>query len=355
MKKTGLFKFSKFALVALLSTSALFFTSCGDDDSSSTPAPTPATQNLYEILGSKSELSELKGFIDDFGLASALQSTDPTTFFAPNNAAFDKLRVTLGTDDLATVNPAIIEEVLKFHVIAGNALTKEQLVGQVTVVTVQGESIEMNNGATNSGTIKTGGSDDEVNILEADINATNGRMHVVETILIPPTIFASIGVNLGKLSQPILLGADFTTLAAAIAKADEYATGASLPTLTSILSSDDSTYTVFAPSNGVFTAAGITIDTYTGEQFYGIIANHVVSGVVAAADINTVGQQLSTLAGGTITVLTLDAPTDPDNGILTGIALDSNGDTTAEGQVAVGDAFNASNGVLHVLAGILVP
>ena len=352
MKHT-LLNFRNYAVAILLSTSALFLASCGDDDDT-TPTPTPVTQNLNEILGSKAELSELKGFIEQFNLTAALESTDPTTFFAPNNAAFDKLRATLGTDDLGTVNPAIIEQVLKFHVIAGNALTKDQLVGQVTAVTVQGESIEMNNGAANSGTIKTGGSDDEVIILEADIEATNGRMHVVETILIPPTIFASIGVNLGKLSQPILLGADFTTLAAAIGKADAYATGASLPTLTSILASDANTYTVFAPPNSVFTAAGITLETFTGEQFYGIIANHVVAGVVEGADISA-GQTLTSLAGGTLTVLSITAPTNPDNGILTGIVIDSSGDTTPEGQVAVGDAFSASNGVLHVLAGILVP
>ncbi len=340
-------------MAILMSVSVVFFTSCGDDDEE-TPPPAPVTQNLNEILGSKAELSELKGYIEQFGLDAALEGTDPTTFFAPNNAAFDKLRATLGTDDLSTVNPAIIEQVLRFHVIAGQSLTKDQLVGEVTVVTVQGESIEMNN----DGTIKTGGSDDEVIILEGDIEATNGRMHVVETILIPPTIFGAIGTNLGKLSQPVLLGADFTTLAAAIGKADEYATGASLTTITGILTGLDTTlgvnYTVFAPVNAVFEQAMITLDTYTGEQWYGIITNHVVSGIAAAGDV-TAGATYPTLAGGTITVLSTTAPTDEANGILTGIVLDSNGDTTPEAQVAVGDAFIASNGVLHAIAGVLVP
>ncbi len=349
MKKTGLFNYSKYLLAILLSASVVFFTSCGDDDEESTPPPAPVTDNAYEVLSSKDELSELKGFIDQFDLDVVLSDSTSKTFFAPNNDAFTKLRTTLGTDDLSTIDPNIIEEVLKFHVVNGQSLTIDQLVDASSVVTVQGESIVMNA----DGTVATGGSDDEVVVLEADIAATNGTVHVVETILIPPTIFAAIGQNLGQLSQAVFLGADFTTLAAAIAKADTFAAGASQTTITSVLTGSD-LYTVFAPVNTVFETANITLDTYSGQEWYGIITNHVVAGVTVADSISA-GATYTTLAGGTITVLTTSAPTDEPNGILTGIALDSNGDTDAEAQVAVGDAFEANNGVLHALAGVLVP
>lgn len=359
MKKNNLTaKFSKLLSIALLF-SMVAFTGCSDDDD----GPAPATENIYELMSADTDLSELKTFIDEFGLASALQSTSATTFFAPNNAAFDKLRATLGTDDLSTVAPAIIEQVLRFHVVESGGFTKSQLVTAGSAATNQGESIVVNTGAANSGTIQTGGSDDEVIILQADILATNGVMHKVETILIPPTIFASIGVNLGKLSQPILLGADFTILAAGIAKADEFATGASLTLLTSVLAGED-LYTVFAPTNATFEAASLTVDSFTGEQWYGIVANHVVPGSVAPADLTTCAT-FATAAAGELVIFNNTDVVAASNGI--GVYIDSNGDVDCtlsdqgaslanlDAEVAAPDVFAASNGRLHVIAGVLVP
>lgn len=359
MKNLNLTSLYSKLIALVLVGSMLGFMGCGDDDDD-TPAP---TQSIYELLSEDTDLSELKGYIDEFGLDASLKATTATTFFAPNNAAFDKLRATLGTDDLATVAPAIINSVLAFHVVPGGAFTKAQLVTEVSVATAQGESVVMNTEASNTGTIKTGGSDDEVIILEADLLATNGVMHVVETILIPPTIFNAIGVNLGKLSQPILLGSDFTTLAAGIAKADEFAAGASLTTLSSILAGTDN-YTVFAPTNGTFTAGSITVDSFTGQQWYGIIANHVVPGLVAPADLVTCAT-FNTAAQGTLTIFNNTDVVAAKNGI--GVYIDSNGDvdctladqgaslSNLDAEVALPNAFSASNGTLHVIAGVLVP
>jgi len=328
----------------LLAFSLVTFTGCGDDD----PSTPVATETLYELVTADSDLSQLKVFIDaDAELKGYLEGATEYTFFAPNDAAFEKLKALLGTDDLTSVAPSVIGAVLRFHFAVGNFASSAIAGG--TISTVQGESIVGNA----DGTIFTGGSDESVIVLAADIAATNGVMHKVETILIPPTIFLAIGANLGKLSQPLLLGANFTTLAAGITKADAFAAGASQTLITSILAGEDE-YTVFAPSNGTFEAASLTVDSFTGEQWYGIITNHVISGTVTAANI-TAPSVLTALSGGTLTVLTLDAPTNPEAGILTGIAIDSSGDTTPEAQVAVGDAFAASNGVLHVIAGILTP
>lgn len=330
--------------MALMMVASIFaLTSCGDDDDAE-PAP---TMNLYETVSAESDLTKLKAYIDaDATLKAKLEGSTEYTFFAPNDAAFTKLEAILGTS-LDQVAPSVVSQVLLFHFAKG-AKTQAELTGG-SIATDQGENVVVDAG----GNITTGGSDTEVKILDADNRATNGIMHKVETILIPPTIFASIGVNLGKLSQPILLGASFTTLASAIAKADTYASAESKPTITSILAGDDP-YTVFAPSNGTFEAASITLDAFTAEQWYGIIANHVIVGDKAGADIKA-GDAYTSLAGGTLTVLTLNAPTDPDKGITTGIAIDSTGDATPEAQVAVGDAFEGSNGRLHVIAGILKP
>lgn len=346
MKNTQLFNFGKYFFAILLSASVLFLTSCGDDEEDE-PTPSTTTSNLYETMKANSNLSQLSSFIDaNADLKAALESTDPTTFFAPTDAAFDNLKLLLGVDDLNSVAPQVIEDVLKFHVVAGQSLSAAQLIDAGSATTVQGEDVVMNP----DGTIATGGSNTMVEVSSPDVAATNGTMHVVGTILIPPTIFATIGANLGKLSQAVFLSADFTTLAAAIAKADEYAATNSLTTITSVLTGEDD-YTVFAPGNAVFEAASITLDTYDGMTWYGIITNHAVPGIAAAGDIS-LNDAFTTVAGGTLTVTSTDAPTDPDNGILTGIVVTS---ANGQAQVAVGDAFSASNGVVHAIAGVLVP
>ncbi len=357
-------------LTVVLVGAMLGFMGCSSDDD---PVVVP-TQTIYELMTDNSELSQLKGWIDELGLDASLKGTTATTFFAPNNAAFDKLKATLGVTDLHTVAPSIIESVLKFHFVNG-VFTKAQLVAAVTATTEQGEDIEMNISSTNSGTIKTGGSDDEVIILSADNLATNGVMHVIETILIPPTIFSSIGVNLGKLSQAVLLGADFTTLAAGISKADEFAAGASLTTISSILAGSDN-YTIFAPSNATFEEGSITSATFTGQEWYGIISNHLVSGLVVEADLTTCEEFTTSVGVLEIFNNTAVVPageydidgdgTDETTG--TGIYIDSNGDvdcTLQDGgaslasglnaEIVILNAFSASNGVMHVVAGVLQP
>ena len=82
------------------------------------------------------------------------------------------------------------------------------------------------------------------------------------------------------------LGANFSILASGIAKADAYAAANQKTTLVSILTGS-ATHTVFAPTNETFNAGSITAATYTGEQWYGIIANHVVLVEVSAIELTS--------------------------------------------------------------------
>ena len=136
------------------------------------------------------------------------------------------------------------------------------------------------------------------------------------------------------------------------------AAGAQVPTLVSILGDRNATLTVFAPVNTVFTTAQITLDTYTGEQWYGIIANHVVDGNYGPGGTQTAfaaQQTITTKAQGTLTILATDAPLDVPNGITSGVVIDSNGDATPEAQIAVENAGPAANGTVHAIAGVLAP
>lgn len=354
MRKNNLFLKLSSTLMAVvfLAMSSMVLTSCGDDDEGTPDAVRENT--ILEIIENSENHTQLEFFLEKYpDLVAVLEGDGPLTVFAPNDAAFASLQTILDVESLETINPAIIKSVLAFHVHTAGEIRRADMNASTEILTAQGEEITFNAG---SGNIETGGSNDDVQFIGDEILATNGVVHVIGTILVPPVqVYASIEKHLGKVSQAVLLAADFSTLAAAIAKADTYATAQSLPLLSDILSSDSETLTVFAPVNGVFTQAGLTVDSYEADQWYNIIAHHVLSEIVLAADFEA-GDSYNSKLNLPIVVLTTEAPTNPQAGITTGIVLDSNGDQQQNGQVAVGDAFVSQiNGVVHAYAGILTP
>jgi len=337
MKKKNLFLKSTSSILAMLFVvmSAFMFTAC-DDNGNEDPEPEPEN-SILEIVGESDNHTQLAAYVNaDAELASALEA-DGLTLFAPNDAAFEKLRVTLGVDDLSEVNPAVIGTVLRFHAVQSVEL-RESFTEDTELTTVQGEAITFNA----NGNIATGGSDTDVEFVGDEMLASNGVVHVVETILIPPTVFATIGANLGKVSQTVLLGADFSTLASAIAKADEYAASENLDLLSSILAGDDK-ITVFAPINDVFVGAGITLDTFTGAEWYGIIATHVVIGDYSAADLGAGLQQ------GENTYMTA-----AQSNIQIAAAVFQETETiSAGGAPVVAADIESENGRVHAVAGVV--
>jgi len=346
MKKTNLFdKFNKVFYTLLILTAVSFtFTACDDTEEDEDTDPDP-TESILEIVTASESHTQLEAFVTaNSDLVSTLEGND-LTLFAPNDAAFEKLRVTLDVESLTQVNPSVIASVLAYHVHTAGVVRRAEMDAETSLSTVQGESITYNA----QGNIATGGSDTDVAFVGEEILATNGVVHVVETILIPPTIFATIGANLGKVSQTILLGADFSTLAAAITKADtEYAGPNSVTPLSAILAgtAGPDQITVFAPVNEVFVQGNISLDTYSAEQWYGIIANHVLGQKLLSSQL-VEGTGNVTLAGGAITLL-------PSGG------LDSNGVAGAEATFVEVDGqaivdIESENGVVHAIAGILAP
>ncbi len=328
-------------LAMLFAVSALvLFTGCGDDDDDDN-AP---TMSVLEIIQGNSNYSE---FVDFYTANSdalpALDGETEYTVFVPNNNAFDGLRETLGVENLESINPEIIAGVLTFHFVSGKVFEAD--FGTSVATVLSGESITFNE----AGNIPSGTNQDPgVTLGVTDQEGTNGVVHEVNSVLIPSGVFSEIAADLNLVTQAIFLGADFTGLIPAIEAADEFAEGAGVATITEILRGDE-IYTLFAPTNGTLEAAGDAIANLTGQQWYGILANHVVFGEVTPSDL-TAGATFTTAAGAPLTVVAVG---DPTNGL--GIYLDSNGDQSPDAEVAVAEAFKATNGVLHVIAGILTP
>lgn len=344
MKKTNLFTNLNKAVYALFMMAAvsLTFTACDSTD----PEPEPEPENsILEIVEASSTHTQLEEFVKaDDELISILGGQN-LTLFAPDDAAFDKLKERLGVSSLLQVDPEIIKKVLEFH-IANTVVRRADITAESEILTEQGENITINPG---TGNIATGGTDSDVQFIGDEIVATNGVVHVVETILIPPSIFSFIVDNLGYTSQTIFLGADFTVLADAIQIADGYATENNLPTLTSVLADPAGSVTVFAPINAVFAGAGITLETFTAEQWYGIIATHVVIGDFSAEELGTA------LANGTNTYATA-AQTNIQitPGVFTNPTTGEESQTLfAGGAPVVSPDITSNNGRVHAVAGVV--
>lgn len=357
--KKGLF----FSLAML---SMMVISSCTEDEGEPDP-----TMTLYELIAADSELTTLKAFVDsDTELRGFLEGTTNYTLFAPTNEAFEILAETLaGTRDIAAlnaVNPTLIGNVLRFHFGIGD-ISSADLAG-AEVPTAFNEDITVNG----DGTIQDGGRVTAVAVVNADIRATNGRIHKVGNILVPQSLFIIIGTHLGKVTQAIFLGADFTVLLAAITKAETYAaTSEQIPSLLETLTGTTA-YTLLVPSDltfaGIPTDAPIpgpwTVDTFTAEQWYGIISNHVVAGAFDVEDFTTCAT-FTSLAGVELEVFHNTDVLAANNGV--GIYFDSdmNVDCTLadEGaslqylnaELALANAFTPEFGKFHVIAGVLTP
>ncbi len=321
----------------------LVTTSCGDEAE-------PVTENIFEIASANPDLSLIMAEFTNAGLDGYLKAEGDYTFFAPSNTAITNLLGQLGLPDFSPIRSDIAQAVLLYHVTNQKLLFKDLVEGQ-SFVTLETESFEVVGGSA----LKTGGSANS-SIDKANIKATNGIIHIIDAAMIPPSIGAEIVAKLGTVAQPVFLGKDFSTLANAIKKADTFASANELTSIEGLLANRTKQLTIFAPANAVFTTAGITLDTYTAMQWYGIITNHIVNETWTTF---TAQQTKSSIAGHTLMVLTTSAPTNPAAGIYSGVAIDSNGSQSANGQIAVeGTAANGlakSNGVVHALAGVLAP
>ena len=141
------------------------------------PAPPPAvaTQNIVEVAKGAGSFTTLVKAIEVAGLAETLSGPGPFTVFAPTDDAFAKVPA----KDLEALlaDKAALTAVLTYHVVSGTVMAKD-VVGLKSAKTVQGAELAID---TTSG-VKVGGA----NVVKTDIAASNGVIHVIDTVLMPP-------------------------------------------------------------------------------------------------------------------------------------------------------------------------
>ncbi len=150
-----------------------------------TKASMPA-QSILQLAAGNPDLSTLVSLVQKAGLVQALSGAGPFTVFAPTNEAFQKLAAGApATYQAVLANPALLTKVLTYHAVAGSikstqAITAAQQDGSVT--SLEGEPIAL---SLVGGKLTLDGSS---TVVTADILATNGVIHAIDTVLVPPSL-----------------------------------------------------------------------------------------------------------------------------------------------------------------------
>ena len=134
-------------------------------------------KNIVETARDAGEFTTLIAAIDRAGLGSTLAGEGPFTVFAPSDEAFAQLPE--GTIDSLLAEPDKLAQVLTYHVVPGR-VTAADVVGLATAPTVQGEELPV----SVDGSIHVDGA----RVINADIEASNGLIHVIDRVLLPAGI-----------------------------------------------------------------------------------------------------------------------------------------------------------------------
>jgi uncharacterized surface protein with fasciclin (FAS1) repeats len=138
-------------------------------------ATTSAPVSVADTIANNPKLSTLNALVTKTGLTDTLKSTGPFTVFAPSNDAFAK--VPAKTMDELGKDPAKLKAVLTYHVVAGKVMAADVKNGNSK--TVNGANLAL----SRAGEFVTV---EDAMVQTADISATNGVVHVVDSVLIPP-------------------------------------------------------------------------------------------------------------------------------------------------------------------------
>ncbi|TPN81272.1 fasciclin domain-containing protein [Aquimarina algicola] len=260
-------------------------------------------QSIVDTAIATPELSTLVSALQAADLVGALSGEGPFTVFAPTNTAFEALEAIPEGDAL--------KEVLLYHVASGK-FTAADLLEKQTVTTLQGAEVTIEK--DEEGNVLLNGS---IKVMTADIEATNGIIHLITGVLLPPAEIQSI-------VDTAIATPELSTLVGALQAAD----------LVGALSGEGP-FTVFAPTNTAFEALEAIPE---GDALKEVLLYHVASGKFTAADLLE-KQTVTTLQGAEVT-----------------IEKDEEENVLLNGSIKVMTAdIEATNGIIHVITGVLLP
>jgi uncharacterized surface protein with fasciclin (FAS1) repeats len=145
------------------------------------PAAPAATEDIVAIASGNPDFETLVAALSAAGLVETLQGEGPFTVFAPTDAAFEALPEGTVDDLLKPENKEKLVSILTYHVVPGKVMAADAvgLAGQ-SATSVEGSGIPIE---VDGETVKVAGA----TVTATDIEATNGVIHVIDTVIMPPS------------------------------------------------------------------------------------------------------------------------------------------------------------------------
>ena len=298
--------------------------SCDKDDDDGMASDTTITG----LVVANNNFSTLEAAVLKANLQTTLSGPGPFTVFAPDNAAFTASGI--GEAQLASLTAAQVQSILLYHTLGSEVKAASVPAGpNAKVTTASGDSVFVTRNA--SGVFVNG-----VQVTEADIDASNGVIHRIGRVLMPPS---------GNIVQTAT-ASGLDSLVKAVTRATS-ATGGD-PNLANTLST--ATLTVFAPTNAAFTqllsALGLTnINDIPVATLLAVLRYHVVAGRAFSSDLSN--GNLAMLAGGNTTV-------NLTNGTGGGPTITGGGNGSNRSNITATNIV-CRNGVVHLIDRVLLP
>ncbi|MEM8904610.1 MAG: fasciclin domain-containing protein [Actinomycetota bacterium] len=342
-------------VLAAAASRALGAAAWGDDDADTEEPTTEETAapaadgNIVEVATAAGDFSTLVAAVDAAGLVETLSGEGPFTVFAPTDDAFAALPE--GLVEALLEDTETLGAILTYHVVAGEVLAAD-VVELTEAETVNGESVAIT--VTDDGGVMV----DDANVVQTDIGATNGVIHVIDAVIIPEGVVLPDhgGDDMEEMDEEMsdeeMTDEEMTDdteaadagpgtivdVAAAAGSFETLLAAAEAAGLVDTLTGEGP-LTVFAPTDDAFaalpegTVEGLLEDP---ETLASILTLHVVAGAVPAADV--VGLTEAATVNGEVLPVVVD------------------GDTVMIGTATVVQTdIEASNGIIHVIDSVLLP
>jgi uncharacterized surface protein with fasciclin (FAS1) repeats len=301
----------------------LLLTGCGDST-----APTPDEDKPEEPADQAKDIVDTAAAADGFqtlvaavkaaGLVDTLKGEGPFTVFAPTDEAFGKLPAGTLDELLKPENKEKLTAILTYHVVPGKVLAAD-VVKLDSAKTVQGAEVAI---VVEDGTVTV----DEANVTATDIDCTNGVIHVIDAVILPP--------------EPEEEAKDIVDTAAA---ADGFQTLVAAVKAAGLVDTlkGEGPFTVFAPTDEAFgKLPDGTLDDLlkpeNKEKLTAILTYHVVPGKVLAADVVKL-DSAKTVQGAEVAIVVEDGKVKVDEANVTATDIE------------------CTNGVIHVIDAVILP
>ena len=279
------------------------------------PAVADSSSDIVETAVADGRFKTLAKALTEAGLVEALQGDGPLTVFAPTDEAFAKLPTDMVKQLLKPSNRERLQLILKHHVVSGGAKLGDVLKAG-SVKTLQGDALNV---AFKNGAVRVC----EAGLVDADIECSNGVIHVIDSVLLPPEPEPK------GILQVAGDAGNFTSLLAAIDAAG----------LASVLEGDGP-FTVFAPTDAAVSKLPeetiVSLMTEHRDQLKAVLTYHVVSGRVSAGDALNAGS-VKTVNGQSVEFSIRDGAFQVNDATIKTVDL------------------KCSNGVIHVIDTVLLP